>query len=89
MNNLEIFDLITSHQNKYRKSYKSDNNDIIERYIENSTNIMKNALLQMQLKEIHKEISKESKKQAEIIKADMKEKIKEQIGESIYNALKL
>lgn len=89
MNNLEIFDLIASHQNKYRKLYKSDNNDIIERYIENSTNIMKNALLQMQLKEIHKEISKESKKQAEIIKADMKEKIKEQIGESIYNALKL
>ena len=56
MNNLEIFDLIASHQNKYRKLYKSDNNDIIERYIENSTNIMKNALLQMQLKEIHKEI---------------------------------
>ena len=89
MDNLEILDLITSHQNKYRKLYKSDDNDIIERYIENSTNIMKNALLQMQLKELKNEVQKETKKQAEIIKSNMKEQIKQQIGESIYNSLKL
>lgn len=92
MNQLELLELFTQHSEQLNHSnskYEEDKTDIIERFIIDRKDTLKNALLQMQLKNMQQQIEKQTKKVATEIKTDINEKIEKQVSESIFKALKL